>query len=84
MGAYYRFTASLPGPYFYARPLHLNIIYGLRFQQKVRLASFGINSRRLTASMTRLRLSNEITVRGKAFHFTPKVLKRAPCRVGVM
>ena len=26
MGAYYRFAASLPGPYFYARPLDLKMV----------------------------------------------------------
>ena len=51
--------------------------YGLRLQQKVRLASFSVNSQRFTASMLRLRLSAEIKICGKGLQFTPKCTEKS-------
>ena len=51
--------------------------YGLRLQQKVRLASCSVNSRRFTASILPLRLSAEIAVCGKGLLFTPKCIEKS-------
>ena len=43
----------------------------------MRLASFGVNSQRFTASMMRFRLSAKITVCGKGLQFTPKCIEKS-------
>ena len=43
----------------------------------MRLASFGVNSQRFTASMLRFRLSAKITVCGKGLQFTPKCIEKS-------